>query len=135
MENNLPLEQFGDLVVIAAALERYRDYMAKDIELSADHPNIARYFQRCANDADRVLKYVRAQLGLPEKPWKNTETAGLTSQEIEGGCEGCAYFDYERDERPCCECSRLPGRVDRYVEEDETLADAFPSLHEENNET
>lgn len=46
-------------------------------------------------------------------------------------CEGCMYFDYERDERPCCECSRLPGRVDRYVEEDETLADAFPSLHEE----
>lgn len=125
MENNF---QPADLAVIANALEYYRDYMMQDIELSADHPNIARYFRRCAEDANKVLQSVRAELGLPEKPWKYADVVAQTAQEIEGSCDGCMHIDCERDERPCSECGRL-DRVDRYEEEDPTLADVFPELH------
>lgn len=55
----------------------------------------------------------------------DVETDGQTAQEIEGSCEGCMHIDCERDERPCSECCRL-DRVDRYEEEDPTLADVFP---------
>lgn len=55
----------------------------------------------------------------------DVETDGQTAQEIEGSCEGCMHIDCEWDERPCSECCRL-DRVDRYEEEDPTLADVFP---------
>lgn len=58
----------------------------------------------------------------------DVESNGQTAQEIEGSCEGCMHTDCERDERPCSECCRL-DRVDRYEQEDETLADVFPELH------
>lgn len=58
----------------------------------------------------------------------DVETDGRTAQEIEGSCEGCMHIDCERDERPCSDCCRL-DRVDRYEEEDPTLADVFPELH------
>lgn len=56
------------------------------------------------------------------------EADGQSAQEIEGSCEGCMHIDCELDERPCSECCR-PDRVDRYEQEDETLADVFPELH------
>lgn len=84
MENNLNLENSYDLMVIANALEYYRDSMAKDIQLSADHPNIARYFRKCAEDADRVRKVVETRLGLDPKPWKMDWPEFTEPQEVAG---------------------------------------------------
>lgn len=120
--------QVDELAMIANALEFYRDHMARDVDLTADNHNLARYFQLCADGADKVLTLVRAQLGLPEKPWIYASAVAQTAQEIEGSCEGCMHIDCELDERPCSECCRL-DRVDRYEEEDPTLADVFPELH------
>lgn len=76
--------QVDELATIAAALEFYRDHMARDVELTADNRNLARYFQLCADGANSVLTSVRARLGLPEKPWKGVEPNSKTAQEIEG---------------------------------------------------
>lgn len=127
MECNFQVEE---LATIAAALEFYRDHMARDVELTADNRNLARYFQLCADGANGVLTSVRARLGRPEKPWKDVEPNSKTAQEIEGSCEGCMHIDCERDERPCSECCRL-DRVDRYEQEGETLADVFPDYNME----
>lgn len=92
MENNF---QPADLAVIANALEYYRDYMMQDIELSADHPNIARYFRRCAEDANKVLQSVRAELGLPEKPWKYADVVAQTAADVFPELHGGKDADHE----------------------------------------
>lgn len=118
------------LLVVIGALK----YFIGDLEESIPwtdpkHANILAWKQRNLEEAKKAFEYYR-------NLFVNGDFKVLrAAQEIEGSCEGCMHIDCERDERPCCECSRLPGRVDRYEKEDETLADAFPTLHEEDNET
>lgn len=84
--------------------------------------NILTWRQHNLEKAKKALEYYKNL--FVHRDFRELQNA----QEIEGTCEGCMHIDCERDERPCSECCRL-DRVDRYEQEDETLADVFPELH------
>lgn len=112
------------LLVVIGALKCFIGDLEESIpRTDPKHANILAWKQRNLEEAKKAFEYYRNL--FVHGDFKVLRAA----QEIEGSCEGCMHIDCERDERPCCECSRLPGRVDRYEKEDETLADVFPELH------
>lgn len=111
------------LLVVITSLRRYVAEMEESIpRTDPKHANILKTKQHELEEAKKALEYYRNL--FIHRDFRKLQTA----QEIEGTCEGCMHIDCERDERPCSECCRL-DRVDRYEEEDPTLADVFPTLH------
>lgn len=111
------------LLVLIDALKCFIDDLEESIpRTDPKHTNILAWKQRNLEEAKKALVYYRNL--FVHGDFRKLQTA----QEIEGTCEGCMHIDCERDERPCSECCRL-DRVDRYEQEDETLADVFPELH------
>lgn len=111
------------LLIAILALSKYAADLEKSIsQTDSQNINVLTAMNVRLKEADDTLKYFQNLYiyGESEKD--------VTAQEIEGSCDGCMHIDCERDERPCSECCRL-DRVDRYEQEDETLADVFPELH------
>lgn len=113
------------LLIAILALSKYAADLEESIpQTDSQNINVLTAMKVRLKEADDALKYFQNLYiyGESEKD--------LTAQEIEGSCDGCMHIDCERDERPCSECCRL-NRVDRYEQEDPTLADVFPELHGE----
>lgn len=111
------------LLIAILALSKYAADLEESIsQTDSQNINVLTAMNVRLKEADDALKYFQNLYiyGESEKD--------VTAQEIEGSCDGCMHIDCERDERPCSECCRL-DRVDRYEQEDETLADVFPELH------
>lgn len=111
------------LLIAILALSKYAADLEESIpQTDSQNINVLTAMKVRLKEADDALKYFQNLYiyGESEKD--------LTAQEIEGSSDGCMHIDCERDERPCSECCRL-NRVDRYEQEDPTLADVFPELH------
>lgn len=111
------------ILVVITSLKDYIASLEESIpRTDPKHANILKMKQTDLEEAKKALDYYRKLFIYGD--FRELQAA----QEIEGSCEGCMHIDCERDERPCSECCRL-DRVDRYEQEDETLADVFPELH------
>lgn len=111
------------LLIAILALSKYAADLEESIpQTDSQNINVLTAMKVRLKEADDALKYFQNLYiyGESEKD--------LTAQGIGGSCDGCMHIDCERDERPCSECCCL-NRVDRYEQEDPTLADVFPELH------
>lgn len=113
------------IITVITAIKLYISLLEAYIpRIDPNHSNVSRIKQTDLEEAKKALEYYMKL--FTHGDFKHSQTA----QEIEGSCEGCMHIDCERDERPCSECCRL-DRVDRYEQEDPTLADVFADYNME----